>query len=138
MRDFEADRKLCEAATPGPWEIGRYGQCVVSESAVGTHCGDGEREYYGGNLVCEGAHAENSQFIAQAREGWPAALREIKKLIARIRISAATNKELVRIIQESERENARLRIALHDAINRPMGVVPDSAVEFYDQDNGGE
>ena len=26
----------------------------------------------------------------------------------------------------------RLLTALHDAINRPMGVVPDSAVEFYD------
>ena len=33
-------------------------------------------------------------------------------------------------------ENIRLRIALHDAINRPMGVVPDSAVEFYEQDRG--
>lgn len=29
-------------------------------------------------------------------------------------------------------ENERLRTALHDAIRRPMGVVPDSAVEFYD------
>jgi len=29
-------------------------------------------------------------------------------------------------------EADRLRIALHDAINRPMGVVPDSAVEFYE------
>ena len=28
-------------------------------------------------------------------------------------------------------ENTRLRTALHDAINRPMGVVPDSAEEFY-------
>ena len=28
----------------------------------------------------------------------------------------------------------RLEIALHDAINRPIGVVPDSAVEFYEQD----
>ena len=30
----------------------------------------------------------------------------------------------------------RLEIALHDAINRPMGVVPDIAVEFYEQDRG--
>lgn len=28
------------------------------------------------------------------------------------------------------RENIKLRIALHDAINRPMGVVPESAEEF--------
>lgn len=113
MRDFEADRKLCEAA---------------SHKNVKTGFVDGEFVISGLPTITD------DEFIAQAREGWPAALREIKKLIARIRISAATNKELVRIIQESERENARIRIALHDAINRPMGVVPDSAVEFYDQD----
>ena len=28
-------------------------------------------------------------------------------------------------------ENERLRIALADSINRPLGVVPDSAIEFY-------
>ena len=31
-------------------------------------------------------------------------------------------------------ENARLCLALHDAIRRPMGIVPDSAVEFYSQE----
>ena len=30
----------------------------------------------------------------------------------------------------------RLRLALGDAIRRPMGVVPDSAGEFYDDRNG--
>ena len=29
-------------------------------------------------------------------------------------------------------ENARLRIAFHDAIRRPLGVTPDSGAEFYD------
>ena len=29
----------------------------------------------------------------------------------------------------------RMRIALHDAIARPMGVVPESAEEFYDQNH---
>ena len=28
----------------------------------------------------------------------------------------------------------KLTRALHDAINKPMGVVPNSAMEFYDQD----
>jgi hypothetical protein len=31
-----------------------------------------------------------------------------------------------------EEMNQRLLQALHDAINRPKGVVPDSALEFYD------
>jgi len=30
-----------------------------------------------------------------------------------------------------QRENYRLRAALHDAINSPKGVVPESADEFY-------
>lgn len=29
-------------------------------------------------------------------------------------------------------ENEALKVALHDAINRPMGVVPESAEQFYD------
>jgi hypothetical protein len=34
--------------------------------------------------------------------------------------------------EAAEAENARLRDGLHDAINRPKGVVPASADEFYD------
>jgi hypothetical protein len=40
--------------------------------------------------------------------------------------------------QELEREinemTTKLRIALHEAINRPKGIVPHEAEEFYDQD----
>lgn len=32
-----------------------------------------------------------------------------------------------------EAENARIRIAFHDAIRRPLGATPDSGTEFYDQ-----
>jgi len=32
------------------------------------------------------------------------------------------------------RENFLLREALHDAINKPKGVVPNSAIPFYDPD----
>lgn len=32
----------------------------------------------------------------------------------------------------AEAELARVRIALHDAINRPKGTVPESADEFYE------
>ncbi len=36
------------------------------------------------------------------------------------------------ICTEAAGEIAGLQVALHDAINRPKGVVPDSALEFYD------
>ena len=35
-----------------------------------------------------------------------------------------------------EQENERLKTALSDAIRRPLGVVPDSASEFYDDKLG--
>ena len=41
-----------------------------------------------------------------------------------------TDKELA----ELAAENHRLRIALHEAINRPKGIVPHEAEEFYEQD----
>lgn len=34
--------------------------------------------------------------------------------------------------QRVDQRFERLLVALHDAINRPMGVVPASAEEFYD------
>ena len=37
--------------------------------------------------------------------------------------------EMDALIQELK----KMRQALHDAINRPMGIVPESAERFYDQ-----
>jgi len=39
---------------------------------------------------------------------------------------------------DAKKENKRLKKALHDAIRRPMGVVPDSADGLYDQDYASE
>jgi len=43
-----------------------------------------------------------------------------------------SNEENSEAIKKLEKENFKLRSALHDAITKPMGVVPDSAIEFYD------
>ena len=34
-------------------------------------------------------------------------------------------------IKRLDKENKELRTALHHTINRPLGVVPDSALKFY-------
>ena len=44
---------------------------------------------------------------------------------------ARTIKKL--LMEELATEKHRLIIALHEAINRPMGVVPHEAEEFYNQ-----
>jgi len=35
---------------------------------------------------------------------------------------------------ELTRQNNKMRIAINEAIRRPLGVVPDSAFEFYEAD----
>jgi 5-methylcytosine-specific restriction endonuclease McrBC GTP-binding regulatory subunit McrB len=41
--------------------------------------------------------------------------------------------EFVKQANRIHAENGRLRDALHDAICRPMGTCPDSAVEFIEE-----
>ena len=40
---------------------------------------------------------------------------------------------LNKLIGVLQLEISELTTALHDAIRRPMGVIPDSALKFYDQ-----
>ena len=47
---------------------------------------------------------------------------------------ATFTRQLERELAELAKENHRIRIALHEAINRPKGVVPNEAEEFYEQD----
>ncbi len=74
-------------------------------------------------LEAENARLEKRAKAANQRaDGAEARVR-----LARVRAEGA----------EADRANLRdkvfrLRIALHDAIRRPLGVTPDSALEFYD------
>src|SRR5690606_5623868 len=69
-RDLHADLRLCEAATGGPWETEydheeqRY--CVEAVNEV---------SWGGGLIVADCAYKEDAKSIAEAREGWPHAIR---------------------------------------------------------------
>lgn len=54
MRDLEADLKICEAATPGPW----------------AKTGDFVNDLYGKPIARTWEESDNI-FIAAARTGWP-------------------------------------------------------------------
>lgn len=69
MRNFDEDKRICDAATAGPWSFSyddaddihylsnkRFPLCISVDSVV------------------------DARFIAEAREGWPAALAEIERL----------------------------------------------------------
>ena len=64
-RDLEADLAICEAATPGPWEIWRCG------------CGHPACNQYFINVTRSDGRLDpqDAKFIAEAREGWPYAIR---------------------------------------------------------------
>ena len=84
MRDLKADLKLCEAVRPGPWATRlteargdgwdeweeRWDVLSHADTSIaicwdtGTELGDGKR---------------NATFIAEAREGWPEAIRRAIK-----------------------------------------------------------
>ena len=133
-RDFEADRKLCEAATKGNYVVSRRCLDALKVEIIVAD--------YQDKAEWTSPTEHDAKFIYSAREGWPAALDEIERLnkafVAKINQQTKMYGEYGETISQLMQENARLRTALHDAINRPMGVVPDSAVEFYDQDKGRE
>ena len=66
MRDLKADLEICEKATPGPWEL------TVKGNSVKSYAIDG---------ICHGMkiHGKDAFFVAEAREGWPEAIRRAIK-----------------------------------------------------------
>lgn len=67
MRDFEADRKLCDAATKGPW---RVGNC---ENVIQTN-------HITRDVWQIPKTQKDLEFIAASRDGWPKALDRIVEL----------------------------------------------------------
>lgn len=101
MRDLQADLKLCEAATRGPWYVVRVDDDVCMNAfAVSTaeqiadftsDFGD-EDKVVAITLLQSPLFAavrderwfENAVFIAAAREGWPEAIKRAMEAEARV------------------------------------------------------
>jgi hypothetical protein len=79
-RDLEADLKLCEAATPGPWKVEPKSNIGLLTDYVGRVIGFMET-------------SEDREFSVAAREGWPYAIRR----------ALAAEAELDRLRQEIAR-----------------------------------
>ena len=79
-RDLEADLAICEAATPGPWTFDRISI---------------KREEYA-LLLSYLSTQDDLRFVAEAREGWPYAIR--RALAAEAEIDRLRNE--IQILQE--------------------------------------
>ena len=74
-RDFSKDRRTCEAATPGPYQITpcKCDQPACNQVFISITHSDGRLD------------PEDAAFYSEAREGWPDALDEIDRLRKLIR-----------------------------------------------------
>lgn len=93
-RDLEVDLAICEAATPGPWEaqISQSGSEVVTGDDSSTWvC----QLWYKDEDIMQN-HKSNARFIAEAREGWPYAIR--RALAAEAEIDRLRDE--IRMLQE--------------------------------------
>ena len=92
-RDLEADLRLCNEATPGPWEIGNPDTLRPNETPLWA---DGFPlaafySYTRGGVI---ETSSNASFASAAREGWPAAIR---LALERGRLLAEKNAEIARL-----------------------------------------
>jgi len=79
LRNLQADLAICEAATPGQW--------------IATNNHTIERDF-DGLWICKVIWGNDLQFIAEAREGWPYAIRRAMAAEARV---AELERELKRL-----------------------------------------
>ncbi|MEW6016516.1 MAG: hypothetical protein AB1760_00420 [Pseudomonadota bacterium] len=84
-RDLEADLRLCEAATEGPWHaLPKPNPDWPGGKAVVTHIADHDwvRASFGGVAMVNGV--DDAAFIAAAREALPHWLNEVRRLKAQV------------------------------------------------------
>jgi len=98
-------RELCEAATPGPWRVFYWDGHHNIHADDLPNRGDPEdgfacvygysRDENGNNAGKVETAGTNADFIAAAREGWPAALDEVGRLSDVIKIVCNSLETLV-------------------------------------------
>jgi len=81
VRDLEADLAICEAATPGPWMD--HKEHDLWREVRANH-----------SMIADCLTDSDARFIAEAREGWPHAIRRALAAEARV---AELERELKRL-----------------------------------------
>jgi len=103
-RDLDADLAICEAATQGPWQVG-YRDVWTGDSV---------------DQIATNISSDNVRFIAEARQGWPYAIRLVKSQreeIDRLRAERdALEDKVDRLVEElrMERDRQQYRSGCYD------------------------
>ncbi|GIQ63547.1 hypothetical protein PACILC2_21150 [Paenibacillus cisolokensis] len=136
-RDFARDRVICEAATPGPWIARAWTVPTNDQFNVGTEDADlatfwqGKR-YAGSREVSAEEARSNTVFVAEAREGWPAALDEIERLREDYRKLQNVYFENYARACEFDGEIQRLRAALEKVLQHEAVDISFNGVRIRD------
>jgi len=104
LRNLQADLAICEAATPGPWMFCEYEHTRHDGTYWHILAGRGFFDDYSfqGFELASYMSSSDARFIAEAREGWPHAIR--RALAAEARAA-----ELEAELERSEAQIDRLR-----------------------------
>lgn len=102
-RDLKADLELCNKATPGPWYIKKTGanfkgfssEVIIADTSRYTTGNKVYAEPKGGQFP-----ANDADFIAQAREGWPHAIERAIKAESLVRELVGVIDDLCRQINQ--------------------------------------
>jgi hypothetical protein len=104
-RDWSKDEAVCNAAAPGPWiscdgtDKFDYHQGVSNRRPDGKLCSLFHPNFNFDDYV------DNANFVAESREGWPAALVDRKRL-------DAENAALRQQVADKDSEIKQLKVAL--------------------------
>ena len=107
-RDLKADLELCNKATPGPWYRKKTGANFKGFSSE-VIIADTSRYATGNKVYAEAKGgqfpANDADFIAQAREGWPHAIERAIKAETLVRELVGVIDDLLRQINECGLDN---------------------------------
>lgn len=120
QRDWDADRRLCDVATPGPWQI-LVAPMTGYNYVYPTPFDSGPRIANFGNMS---KSADNAQFTLEARMGWPAALDENARLRRLLAEAAIAFEALLgaekQHLSELERQVRMMRDEIGTALERKV------------------
>jgi len=119
-RDLLADLRICEAATPGPWEQMNGNDVFTTRGAVngeGVKCDDNDGWYIAscnpGPTFVNGEEMElsfhertaNARFIAEAREGWPKAICRAQEAEAKLKAQNVLMNAVSMVVDDLEEKD---------------------------------
>lgn len=102
-RDLKADLELCNRATIGPWKVRTY--CDYPFVILRDNL-DEERDVYP-EVMALYSTDKDAHFIAQAREGWPYAIRKVHEqeiIMGTMKMAYADQKDRLEELEALVRE----------------------------------